>query len=452
MSGVAAALAAALPGRVITDRDAMEGYRRDQGPLTSAGRPAAVVRARSADDVITTLRTANEHGTPVVTRGAGTGLAGAANAIDGCVVLSVAAMDRILALDVPGRTATVEPGVLTGDLDARAREHGLWYPPDPGSKAISTIGGNLATNAGGMCCAKYGVTADHVAALTAVLADGRVIRTGPPTRKNVAGLDLTRLLVGSEGTLAVIVEATVRLRPPPVATATMVAAFPTPQHAVDTVLEIAAVADPAAVELMDRTCVRAVNGMTRMGLDESAGALVLVQCDGPSADQEAAACAGLAEAGGATEVLRTADPAEGEMFMQARRAVYPALERLGTTLLDDVGVAVRDLPRLLAAIERSASAHGVLVGTFGHAADGNLHPTVVYDATDRAAADRARAVFDDIVAAALALGGTITGEHGVGTLKTPYLDAQLGQAERELMAGIKAVFDPKGILNPGRAY
>ncbi|MGA5895091.1 FAD-binding oxidoreductase [Streptomyces venetus] len=449
---VGAALAAALPGRVVTDPDAMEAYRRDQCLLAPAGRPAAVVRARSTDDVITTLRTAGDHHAPVVTRGAGTGLAGGANALDGCVVLSLATMDRVLALDVPGRTATVEAGVLTGDLDTRAREHGLWYPPDPGSKAISTIGGNLATNAGGMCCAKYGVTGDHVAALRAVLADGRLIRTGPPTRKNVTGLDLTRLLVGSEGTLAVIVEATVRLRPLPAATATAVAAFPTPQHAVDTVLQIAAVADPAAVELMDRTCIRAVNSMTRMGLDESAGALLVVQCDGPSADGEAATCARLAEAGGATEVLHTADPAEGEMFMQARRTVYPALERLGTTLLDDVGVAVRDLPQLLAVIERSAADHGMLVGTFGHAADGNLHPTVVYDATDRDATARARAVFDDIVAATLALGGTITGEHGVGTLKTPYLDAQLGPTERELMTGVKAVFDPKGILNPDRAY
>ncbi|GGW57230.1 FAD-linked oxidase [Streptomyces lucensis JCM 4490] len=452
VADVAAALAAALPGRVVTDRHAMEAYRRDQCLLAPAGRPAAVVRARSTDDVITTLRTAGDHHAPVVTRGAGTGLAGAANAIDDCVVLSLTGMDRILSLDVPGRTAIVEPGVLTGVLDARAREHGLWYPPDPGSKAISTIGGNLATNAGGMCCAKYGVTADHVAALTAVLADGRVIRTGPPTRKNVTGLDLTRLLVGSEGTLAVIVDATVRLRPLPAATATAVAAFPTPQQAVDSVLRIAAVADPAAVELMDRTCIRAVNRLTRMGLDESSGALLLVQCDGPSADQEAATCARLAEAGGATEVLHTADPTEGEMFMQARRMVYPALERLGTTLLDDVGVAVQDLPRLLAAIERTAADHGVLVGTFGHAADGNLHPTVVYDATDRDAADRARAAFDDIVAAALVLGGTITGEHGVGSLKTPYLDAQLGPTERELMTGIKGVFDPGGILNPGRGY
>lgn len=452
IAGVAAALATALPGRVLTDQDVMEAYRHDQCLLAPAGRPAAVVRARSADDVITALRVAGDHRTPVVTRGAGTGLAGAANAIDGCVVLSVAAMNRVLALDVPGRTATVEPGVLTGDLDARAREHGLWYPPDPGSKAISTIGGNLATNAGGMCCAKYGVTADHVAALTAVLADGRMIDTGPPVRKNVAGLDLTRLLVGSEGTLAVIVEATLRLRPLPAATSTVVATFPTPRQAVDTVLEIAAVAEPAAAELMDRTCVRAVNGLTRMGLDESAGALLLLQCDGPSAELEAAICSRLAEAGGATEVLHTADPQEGEMFMQARRAAYPALERLGTTLLDDVGVAVRDLPSLLVAIDRASADHDVLIGTFGHAADGNLHPTVVYDATDRDAAGRARAAFDDIVAAALALGGTITGEHGVGALKTRFLDSQLGQAERELMAGIKAVFDPNGVLNPGRGY
>ena len=452
MTGLVAALCAELPGRVLTDRDVMESYRRDQCLLASAGRPAAVVRARSTDDVITALRIAGDHRAPVVTRGAGTGLAGAANAVDGCVVLSVAAMDRILALDVPGRTATVEPGVLTGDLDSRAREHGLWYPPDPGSKAISTIGGNLATNAGGMCCAKYGVTADHVAALTAVLADGRVIRTGPPTRKNAAGLDLLHLLVGSEGTLAVIVAATVRLRPLPATTATAVAAFPTPRHAVDTVLQITAVADPTAVELMDRTCIRAVNAMTHMGLDESAGALLLIQCDGPSADLEAATCVKLAELGGATEVLHTADPAEGEMFMQARRAAYPALERLGTTLLDDVGVAIQDLPRLLASIERSAADHSVLVGTFGHAADGNLHPTIVYDATDDDATGRARAAFHDIVTAALALGGTITGEHGIGTLKTPYLDAQLGPTERELMAAIKTAFDPHGLLNPGRAY
>lgn len=452
MTGVRSALRAALPGRVIDDPDAMVGYRRDQCLLAEAGMPIAVVRATSVDDVRTTLVLASAHHTPVVTRGAGTGLAGGANAVDGGIVLSVAGLDQIVRIDVPGRTATVQPGVLNGDLDAAARRHRLWYPPDPGSKAISTIGGNLATNAGGMCCAKYGVTADHVAALTAVLADGRLIHTGPSTRKNVAGLDLTRLLVGSEGTLAVIVEATLRLRPLPSATATVVAAFPSTQQAIDAVLEIAAVADPAVVELMDRTCIRAVNRLTRMGLDEDAGALLLVQCDGVAAADEAVTCANLAEASGATEVLHTDDSAEGQQFMQARRVALTALERMGTTLLDDVAVQVPTLPRLLAAIDRSAAEHGVVIGTFGHAADGNLHPTIVYDAAEPGAADRARAAFDDIVAATLRLGGTISGEHGIGVLKTPYLDAQLGAAERELMRGIKAAFDPDGILNPGRAY
>jgi glycolate oxidase subunit GlcD len=452
VSSVVTALLAALPGRVLTDPDAMVGYRRDQCLLADAGQPLAVVRAASVDDVVTTLTVASAHRTPVVTRGAGTGLAGAANALDGGIVLSLAGLNRILDVDVPGRTATVQPGVLNGDLDARARQHGLWYPPDPGSKATSTIGGNVATNAGGMCCAKYGVTADHVAALTAVLADGRLIHTGPPTRKNVAGLDLTRLLVGSEGTLAVITEATVRLRPLSPATATVVATFPSTQHAIDAVLEIGAVADPAVVELMDRTCIRAVNELTRMGLDETAGALVLLQCDGPSASHEAATCARLAEATGATEVLQTDDPDEGEQFMEARRLALTALERLGTTLLDDVAVQVHALPRLIASIARSATDHGVVIGTFGHAADGNLHPTIVYDATEPGAADRARAAFDEILAAALQLGGTISGEHGIGVLKTAYLDAQIGATERDLMRRIKAAFDPTGILNPGRAY
>lgn len=452
MTGVVTALRAALPDRVLTDPDTMVGYQRDQCLLAGSGQPIAVVRAASVDDVVTTMTVASAHRTPVVTRGAGTGLAGGANALDGGIVLSVAGLNRILDVDVPGRTATVQPGVLNGDLDARARRHGLWYPPDPGSKAVSTIGGNVATNAGGMCCTKYGVTADHVAALTAVLADGRLIHTGPPTRKNVAGLDLTRLLVGSEGTLAVITEATVRLRPLPSATATVVATFPSVQHAIDAVLEIGAVADPSVVELMDRTCIRAVNELTRMGLDETAGALVLVQCHGPSAGHEAATCAKLAEVTGATEVLHTDDSVEGEQFMEARRLALTALERLGTTLLDDVAVQVRALPALVASIERSATDHGVVIGTFGHAADGNLHPTIVYDAAEPGAADRARAAFDEIVAAALELGGTITGEHGIGVLKTAYLDAQLGATERDLMRRIKAAFDPTGILNPGRAY
>ncbi|WP_420881583.1 FAD-binding oxidoreductase [Rhodococcus sp. (in: high G+C Gram-positive bacteria)] len=451
-SSAAAELVARLGSAVVTDPDRMLAYRRDQSLLTPDGEPSALVRARSTDDVVATLQIAHRHGVPVVTRGAGTGLAGGANAIDGCIVLSLERMNEILRIDEAARTATVQPGVINGDLAAAVAERGLWYVPDPGSRAISSIGGNLATNAGGTCCAKYGVTADHVARIKAVLPDGRIIHTGADTRKNVAGLNLTQVLVGSEGTLAVIVEATVRLRAQPSAASTVVASFPTTAQAIDAVLTIRQVADPCLLELMDRTTISAVNDMTRMGLDDTAGALLLVQCDGGDAAAEAARCAAACAAAGATEVYDTADPVEGEEFMQARRAALTALERRGSTLLDDLAVPVPHLPRMLAAIEETADRHDVLIGTFGHAADGNLHPTIVFDVSDAAMTARARAAFDDLVAACLALGGSITGEHGVGALKTPYMESMVGATERELMAGIKSVFDPTGILNPGRGF
>lgn len=452
MSDLVELLRQAVGERLLADPVSMEAYRRDQCMLAEAGQPAAVVRAATTEDVQATLRVAHRAGVPVVTRGAGTGLAGGANALDGCVVLSLAAMNQILDLDVPGRTARVQAGVINADLDTAARVHGLWYAPDPGSRAISTLGGNLATNAGGMCCTKYGVTADHVATLTAVLADGRVITTGSATRKNVAGLDLTRLLVGSEGTLAVIVEAVLRLGPVPAGVATVVAEFRSAEAAIDAVLALGAVTRPAAVELMDATTIRAVNTMTRMGLDEDCGALLLIQCDGSSAADEAEAVERVARAAGASEVHRSEDDDEATALMEARRVALTALERLGTVLLDDVAVPVPRLPQLLGRIAESASAHDVLIGTFGHAADGNLHPTIVFDPTQPGSRERAGAAFDDIVDAALDLGGTLTGEHGVGQLKTPYLPRMIGEVERGLMAGIKQTFDPTGILNPGRGY
>ncbi|NMM83367.1 FAD-binding oxidoreductase [Rhodococcus sp. SRB_17] len=440
----------ALGERATTDPDRMGTYIRDQSLLTEAGVPAALVKATSAVDVVATMKIAHELSVPVVTRGAGTGLAGAANAIDGCIVLGVAGMNRILAIDAAARTATVEPGVINGDLADAARAQGLWYVPDPGSRAISTIGGNLATNAGGICCAKYGVTGDHVAELTAVLADGRVIRTGAKTRKNVAGLDLTHLLVGSEGTLAVIVEATMRLRTAPTAATTVVAFFASAELAIDAVLAVAVVAEPCLMELMDDVTIAAVNRFTRMGLDESAGAMLLIQCDGRSAAEEAAECATACEGAGASEVFHTDDPEEGEAFTAARRMALPALEAMGTVLLDDVAVPVPALPRMLDCIRTAAETHGVIIGTFGHAADGNLHPTIVFDATEAGAQGRARRAFDDIVAGALELDGTISGEHGIGVLKAPYMEDMVGSVERELMLSVKAAFDPKNILNPGR--
>ena len=447
------ALAAALPaGTVVTDADVLVAFSRDRAALAPAGAPLALVRARSVDDVVATLRFASAHGVPVVPRGAGTGLAGGANAVDGGVLLSLAALDRVVSVDVEQRTATAEAGVLTADLAAAVAAHGLWYPPDPASRAISTIGGNVATNAGGACCLKYGVTSDAVAGLTAVLADGTVVRTGRATRKDVAGLDLTRLLVGSEGTLAVVVEVTVRLRPAPRPPATVVASFPTVAAAGEAIVAVTATAEPALLELLDRTTVRAVEQLTRMGLDEATGALLLLQCDGADAADEAQRCAQACERAGASYVVVTADVAEGDALLAARRAAYPALEHLGTTLLDDVCVPVPRVPDLVRAVERVAGDCGVVIGTFGHAGDGNLHPTVVYDATDPAQAAAAQRAFAGIVDVALALGGTVTGEHGVGLLKRGFLDRQLGGAERALMQRVKAAFDPAGILNPGKGF
>lgn len=442
-------LAHALAGRVVTEPSTMEAYRRDQCLVAEAGAPLAVVRASGAADVVTVLSLAHEHAVPVVTRGAGTGLAGGANALDGCIVLDVSRMTDLV-IDPVARTATVGPGVINADLDAAAREHGLFYAPDPGSRAISSIGGNIATNAGGMCCAKYGVTVDHTLVLTVVLAGGETIRTGRTTHKDVAGLDLTRLIVGSEGTLGVVVEATVRLLPAPQSTATAAFTFPTVATAVEAVLAIERVAQPSAVELMDETTVRAVNLMTRMGLDEVPTLLVVT--DGADPAAEITAVAAVAEAHGALTSFHTDDPEEGSALMEARRVALTALERLGTTLLDDVCVPVHRLPELETRIAKAAAEHGVTVGVFGHAADGNLHPTIVYDATEPGAADRAQACFDEIVLAAIDLGGTVSGEHGIGTLKLGYLEQQVGSTERALMHRIKAAFDPAGILNPGRGY
>ncbi|AEF40599.1 FAD-binding oxidoreductase [Hoyosella subflava] len=450
-AGTVRELTASLGGVVVTDPVLSVGYRRDHSHLTTFGTPAAVVRARDVSDVVATLQAAHRYSVPVVTRGAGTGLAGGANAVDGCIILSLERMNRILEIDEYGRTASVEAGVINGDLASAATACGLWYVPDPGSRDISTIGGNLATNAGGACCAKYGVTADHVARIKAVLPDGQMIHTGASTRKNSAGLNLTQLLVGSEGTLAVIVEATLRLRRKPEGVTTLVASFRDSADAVCAVMRMQSVADPCLAELMDRTTIAAVNRMTKMGLDESAGALLLVQCDGAGATEEVKCCAQACSDSHATELYVTSDAEEGEALMRARRVALTALEQLGSTLLDDLVVPVPQLTHMLEAIAHVANRHNLLIGTFGHAADGNLHPTIVFDPRDEEMVLRAHNAFDEMVAHCLQLGGSITGEHGVGLLKRRYLTQMVGAAEHQLMTGIKSVFDPRGILNPGRS-
>jgi len=443
-------LRAALPADVVvTDADIVEGYRRDRAETVAPGQPLAVVRATSTADVQTTVRIAGRHGIPIVTRGAGTGLSGGSTAIDGCITLSTERMRRI-DIDPDAMVAVVQPGLLNAEVKAAARAHRLWYPPDPSSYEICSIGGNLATNAGGLCCVKYGVTTDYVLGIEVVIADGSVLRLGGRTIKDVAGYDLKRLFVGSEGTLGVITEATLRLRPPPPPATTMVATFPDVVAAGRAVTAIVGRVRPAALELMDRASVQAVEAMTHMGLDASCGALLLGRSDAQSA-AEVTVMEQACTAAGADYVASTTDEEEGEQLMAARRAAIPAVERMGTVMIEDVGVPIPRIPDLIAGVEEIAARRETTVAVIGHAGDGNFHPLVVFDRRDPDAVARAEAVFGEIMEVALALGGTITGEHGVGTLKRPWLRAQLGDDGLALAGRIKAALDPEGILNPGKA-
>ncbi|MBM7118273.1 FAD-binding oxidoreductase [Archangium primigenium] len=448
-----AALAAVLPAEaVITDADVLEAHRYDHAGWAPAGMPRVLVRPGSTAEVQAVLRVASAHRVPVVARGAGSGLAGGCNAVDGCIVLSLTRMNRILELDTQCLFAVVQPGVINGTLKAAAAEQGLWYAPDPASWEFSSLGGNLATNAGGLCCVKYGVTGDAVLGLEVVLADGNVVRTGGRTVKNVAGYDLTRLFVGSEGTLGIITEATLRLRPKPPPATTLVAAFPSLAAAGGAVLDIMRGLKPSLLELMDRTTVRAVEKHRPLGLDVDVAALLLARSDA-GGEQGVAECARMAaacEAAGATFVVQSSEQAEGEALMAARRFAFSAFEKEGTALLDDVCVPISRLPELLAAVERIAERRGVLIGTFGHAGDGNMHPTLVFNREDPDEVARAQAAFDDILVVTLDLGGTLTGEHGVGLLKRPFLERQLGATSTALHHTLKAALDPLGILNPGK--
>ncbi len=434
-------------GVVVTDPDVVDGYRFDRAQTVRPGVPLALVRARHTTDVQATMRVASRLGVPVVPRGAGTGLSGGAAAVDGCIVLSTERM-RSIEIDPVGMTATVGPGLLNAEVKAAAKEHGLWYPPDPSSFEICSIGGNLATNAGGLCCVRYGVTTDYVLGLEVVLADGRAVRLGGRTIKDVAGYDLKRLFVGSEGTLGVITEATLRLRPQPPPVATTVATFRDVVAAGRAVVGVMQEMRPAALELMDRAAVGAVEQVKPMGLDPGIGALLLGQSDAGS--DEAARIGEACERAGADYVAVTDDPDEGEMLMGARRMAIPCVERLGTVLIEDVGVPIPRIPDLVTAVEKVAERHATLIPVIGHAGDGNFHPLVTFDAADPDATSRAGAAFDDVMDAALALGGTITGEHGVGSLKARHLGNQLGADVLDLTRRVKEALDPAGILNPGK--
>ncbi|MFF0269639.1 FAD-binding oxidoreductase [Kribbella sp. NPDC004536] len=441
------------PEALVTDPDRMESYRYDRAMFCPAGMPLAVVLARETAHVQAAVRVANEAGVPIVPQGARSGLSGAANALDGCIVISLEKMDRILAIEPVDRYVVTQPGVYNAVLSRAVAEHGLFYPPDPSSWEFCSIGGNLSTNSGGLCCVKYGVTTDYVLGLEVVLADGRVLRTGRKTVKGVAGYDLAKLIVGSEGTLGIITEATLMLRPAAAKPKTMAALFGSGVEAGNAILEIIrSGVSLSLLEIMDRTTIQAVNKYKRMDLPEEAGAMLIAQSDagGEAGAADVAAVAKLCRDHGALECIEAEDDAEGDLLLEGRRVALTALEQLGTTMIDDVAVPRSRLAEFIGRLEQLSAELDITIGVLGHAGDGNMHPTVVFDQTDPAQAERAQEAFEQVMAIGLELGGTITGEHGVGVLKRTWLAAEIGPVALDVHRAIKSALDPKNLLNPGK--
>ena len=472
-------LSRVLPGdRIVADPDVLAAMSHDEAEWAPAGRAAAGVRARTEAEVQQVVRICAELGAAVVPRGAGTGLSGGANAVDGCVVLDLARMDQVLEIDRDNLLCVVQPGVVNNDLKAAVAEHGLWYPPDPASAPWSTIGGNVATNAGGLCCLKYGVTRDYVLGLRAVVggpvvggpvmggpvaggpvAEGAVrygdaVQLGRRTTKGVAGLDLVGLFVGSEGTLGVVTEVTLRLRPALAGTPrTVVGAFPDLVTAGEAVAQITRRGlGPSVLELLDRACLTAVEDWKHLGLEADAEALLLARVDTP-ADAGAAEAQLIAAAmtdSGALWTEQSTDDAEAEALFDARRLAYPALERLGPVLTEDVCVPRSRVPVMLARIAEIAARHHVKVATIAHAGDGNLHPLIITPPGDEAARIAAQAAFEEFLDAAIELGGTVTGEHGVGLLKRDGMRRELDPGAIAMQEAVRRALDPLGIFNPGK--
>ena len=382
MSSLLDALRRRLPrDRIQTDPDVLATYSQDRALFEKAGRAAVLVAPRSTEEVVAAVQAANEAGAIVVPRGLGSGLTGAANAIDGCLMISMHRMNRVLDVDVTNRMARVEPGVINADLKRAVAEVGLFYPPDPASVDMSSIGGNVATNAGGLCCVKYGVTRDYVVGLQVVLPSGEVIRTGRTTLKRTAGLELTGLFVGSEGLLGIITEVTVRLVPTPPPPSTAVAFFDELAPAGEAIAEIFHRRhEPSLMEIMDRASIRQVDRVYRMDLDVDAACLLLMQTEGRETPSSIEAMADICQRHGASMVHHASDPGEGRLLVEARRRVWPAFERLGKQLLpEDVAVPRQRLAELLQGIERIARTHEVDMPTIGHAGDGNMHPLFILD-------------------------------------------------------------------------
>ncbi len=445
--------------RIQTDPDVVEVYGRDRAAFVGGGTAAVLVSPRSTAEVVAVVDAARAARVPIVPRGAGTGLTGAANAVDGCVMVSLHRMDAIVDIDTTNRMARVQPGVINAELKKAVAAHGLFYPPDPASFEMSSIGGNVSTNAGGLCCVRYGVTRDYVMGLEVVLASGEVLRTGRRTIKSTTGLDLTGLFVGAEGVLGIITEITLKLVPSPAPPATAVAYFDHLAPAGTAIAEIFRHGhEPTMMEIMDQASIRRVEQHFRMELDTDAACLLLIQAAGDNAAGSTAAgaieaMAGLCDANGASFVYHVADPAEGDMLVEVRRRVGMAMDLTGLMWLpEDVAVPRQRLAELLAGIEAIAQRRNIEIPTIGHAGDGNMHPLIEFDGNDPDAVATARQAFADIIGLSLELGGTIAAEHGVGTLKRDFVDRELDPLQLAVQRQVRATLDPEGLFNPGKAF
>jgi glycolate oxidase len=441
--------------QTLTDPESLACYGYDSTPEL-AGAPGAVVLPGNAEEIARVVSLCDDAGVRVTPRGSGTNLSGGSISFDGGLVLQTSRLNRIVEIDEENLTATVEPGVITSTLHREVEARGLFYPPDPGSMNISTMGGNVAENSGGLRGLKYGVTDDYVMGLKTVLADGELLSTGGKVVKDVAGYNLNHLLVSSEGTLGIFTEITVKLIPKPQAKRTMLVHFPQLQQAALTVSSIiAARIIPATLEFLDRVTIRCVEDYARVGLPLDVDAVLLIEVDGHPAqvEEEAAGIRAICERQGCSFFQTAASPEEALKLATARRVALSALARLKpTTILEDATVPRSCIAPMVTLIQETAKKYDLLIGTFGHAGDGNLHPTCLTDERNRDEIERAHRAFGEIFEATIAMGGTITGEHGVGVAKKKYLPKLVGESGLKVMRGIKGAFDPKGLLNPGKIF
>jgi glycolate oxidase len=421
-----------------------------------ARQPEAIVFVESAQQISDVLKLANADGFKVIPRGSGTNLSGGTIPVENCVVLVTVKMDGILEIDPRNLTALVQPGVLTAQIDEEAAKHGLFYPPDPGSLKISTIGGNVAENSGGLRGLKYGVTRDYVLGLEVVLPSGELLKCGTKCVKDVAGYSIKDLFIGSEGTLGVVTQVLLKLLPRPAARKTLLATYAAMTDAAETVSAIiAAKIIPCTLEFLDRTTIRCVEDFAHVGLPLDAEAILLMETDGHPVvvEEESMRMIDLAEQHGARDVRIAKDAAEAEKLTSARRAAFSALARVSpTTILEDATVPRSELATMITFIQQTAAKHKLKIGTFGHFGDGNLHPTFLCDERHKEEIERVHAAFREIFEKAIALGGTITGEHGVGLAKKEFLEKFAGKTSLDLMRALKRTLDPNHVLNPGKIF